>query len=133
MGIRVEQEVKPWYRQVYTNNQQERLAVTSSYQFEANLPEYGLVLTGNQPERMIDTSSIEAEEKARILIEADKKTRELLTELMTKKTVFKSHIESRQPIHDELIMEQGIHAMAMKPVFKDIESKRPWTYADLII
>ena len=38
-----------------------------------------------------------------------------------------------QPIHDELTMEQGMHVIAMKPVFKDIESKKPWTYADLII
>ena len=133
LNLRAEEETKPWYRQVYTGNQQERLVVTSSFQFEANLPEYGPVLASNQPEKTIGTSSIEAEEKARSLIKADKKTRKLLTELMAKKIVFKSHIESMQPIHDELTTEQGMHTMAMKPVFKDIESKRPWTYAHLII
>ena len=35
-----------------------------------------------------------------------------------------------QPIHDELTMEQGLHAMAMKLVFKDIENKKPWGYLD---
>ena len=103
------------------------MVANNSFQFKVNLPEYGLVLTGNHPERTMDNSSIEAREKACSSIKVDKKTRKLLTGLMAKKIVSKSHIESMQPVHDELIMERGTRAMTMKLLFKDIEIKKPLT------
>ena len=71
-------------------------------------PQYRLVWSCVHSERALVTSSIEAKAKAS----------HLLTELRAKETAFQIHIEAMQPIHDELIMEQGLHAMAIKPVLK---------------
>ena len=56
----------------------------------------------------------------------------MLKELRAKEIAFQLHIEAMQPVHDELTTEKGMHAMAMKPVFKEIESKRPYTYEKLM-
>ena len=79
--------------------------VTRSFQFEANLPEYGLVLNGIQPEKLIDSSSIEAEEKALSSIRDLESTRYFLTELVAKKIISKSEFaqfDAMQPIRDKL-------------------------------
>ena len=80
-----------------------------------------LVWTGIQSETAVVTSSIEAEEKAS----------HLLTELSAEEGAFQLHIERMKPVHDNSIMEKGIHVMDMKPVFKDIQSNRPFTYEEL--
>ena len=126
-----EERETPWYGQVHRANATR--VVTRSFQFEADLPEFGLVLNGTPPETKIDRSSIKAEEKALSPIRDLERTHQLLTELVAKKIISESQLaqfDAMQPIHDELTMEQGMHAMAMKPVFKDIENKKPWGYDD---
>ena len=90
-------------------------------------------MSGTPPEREINTSSTEAEEKALSPIRDLERTRQLLTELVAKKIISESQLaqfDAMQPIHDELTMEQGMHTMAMKLVFKDIENQKPWGYDD---
>ena len=41
------------------------------------------------------------------------------------------HIKTMKPVHDDLIMESGMHVMSVKSVFKGIQSNRPQTYEEL--
>ena len=64
------------------------------------------------------TSSIEPKEKAY----------QLHTRSRAEDRAFQLYIETMKPVHDDLIMESVMHTMAMKPVFKDIQSNMPQTY-----
>ena len=54
------------------------------------------------------------------------------TELRAKERSFQLHIETMKPVHDGLTTEKGLHAMAMKAVFKYIQSNRSFTYDELV-
>ena len=79
--------------------------------------------TGIQSEITVITSSIDAKEKVS----------QLHTESRAEEIAFQLHIETTKPVHDDLIIESGLHVMATKPVFKDIQSNRViMTYIELI-
>ena len=104
--VEEEEQETLWYGQVH--GAKATRVVTRSFQFKANLPEFGLVLNGTPPETKIDTSSIKAEEKSLSPIRDLESTRQLLTELVAKKIISKlqfTQFNAMQPIHDKLTME----------------------------
>ena len=106
--IAIAQEWDPSPYQIQESRHQRLLNLGGELDTEAQemcSPWYVLVWTGIQLEWAVNTSSIEAKDKAS----------QLHTESRAKERAFQLHIETMKPVHDDWIMQSGLHGMALKP------------------